>query len=185
MDDEAILSLFLQRQDAALSAAEAKYGRLCYRTAEGILHDPRDAEECVNDVWLRAWDAIPPQQPRSLSSWLVKVTRNLAITRLRSRTAEKRGGDQLPLLLEELAQCVPGAPDPQRVLESREISEHLNRFLSGLRQEERDVFVSRYFFAAPVAELAQKTGWTKGRINSMLQRTRRKLRDYLKEEGLW
>ena len=184
MDDQAILSLFRQRLDAALAETEAKYGKLCFRTAHNILDDPQDAEECVNDTWLHAWNAIPPEQPQKLSAWLAKVTRNLALSRLRRKTAEKRGGTQAPLVLDELAECLPGGTEPERELERGELAEAVNRFLSGLRREERDLFVARYFFAASHAELAERTGWSVGKIKSTLRRSRLKLQAQLKEEGL-
>ena len=185
MEDEGILLLYRQRQDRALLETQAKYGRLCFRVADGILSDARDAEECVNDTWFHAWNAIPPEWPARLSAWLARVTRNLAISRLRSRRAKKRGGDELPALLDELAECLPGGDDPQRVLESRELAETVDRFLEGLKKEERDLFVARYFFAAAPAVLQQRTGWSTGKIQSMLQRTRHKLKNYLQEEGIW
>ena len=184
MDDQAILSLFRQRQDRAIAETEAKYGKLCFRVADNILADARDAEECVNDTLLRAWNAIPPEQPGRLSAWLTRVTRNLAVSRLREKTAEKRGGTQIPLVLDELAECLSGGTEPERELERGELTEAVNRFLSGLKREERDLFVARYFFAASHAELAERTGWSVGKIKSTLRRSRLKLQAQLKEEGL-
>ena len=185
MEDETILLLFGQRQERALEETQAKYGRLCLRVADGILADARDAEECVNDTWLHAWESIPPERPARLSAWLARVTRNLAISRLRRRRALKRGGGELPALLDELAECLPGGEDPQSRLEARELSESVDGFLAGLKKEERDLFMARYFFAATTDELCRRTGWTGARIQSMLQRTRRKLKNYLIEEGVW
>ncbi len=184
MEDEAILRLYVQRQDAAIAETDAKYGRLCFRVADHILSNGQDAEECVNDTWLHAWNAIPPVWPKKLSVWLTRVTRNLAISTLRRRHAQKRGADLNALVLDELAECIPGESDPQRELERRELAAHLNRFLATLRQEERDIFVARYYFSTPVAELAARTGWTTGKINSMLQRLRRRLQAYLEEEQI-
>ena len=118
MEDDNILLLFSQRREQALTETQAKYGRLCSRVAEGILADVRDAEECVNDTWMHAWNAIPPERPVRLSAWLAKVTRNLALSRLRSRNALKRGGGEIPVLLEELAECIPGAEDPRKRLKA-------------------------------------------------------------------
>ena len=184
MEDEDILLLFSQRRESAIAETQSKYGRLCLRVADGILCDERDAEECVNDVWLRAWDAIPPERPERLSAWLAKVTRNLALSRLRSRNAQKRGGGELPAVLDELAECIPGGKDPQRTVEDRELSEYIDRFLASLGREERDLFTARYFFAAPISELRQRTGFTEAKLRSRLHRTRKKLKHYLKEEGL-
>ena len=184
MDDEAILTLYWQRQHAALEETAAKYGRLCYAVANNLLQSPEDAEECVNDTWLHAWNAIPPEKPRVFSAWLSRVTRNLAISRLRAAGAARRGGNEVSLVLDELAECIPGGTDPQRLVEQRELSEAVNRFLASLRREDRDVFVARYFYAASHVELSARTGWTVGKTKTVLRRTRLKLQSYLKEEGL-
>ena len=184
MDDTELIRLFASRTERAISETEQKYGIRCRRFAERILHNPEDAEECVNDVLLQAWNAIPPEQPGRLSAWLTRVTRNLAVSRLREKTAEKRGGTQIPLVLDELAECLSGGTEPERELERGELTEAVNRFLSGLKREERDLFVARYFFAASHAELAERTGWSVGKIKTTLRRSRMKLQAQLKEEGL-
>ena len=184
MDDEAILKMYAARHSRAADETAAKYGRLCFHVAMNILADERDAEECVNDTWMRAWNAIPPEHPSCLGGWLARVTRNLAVSRLRERHAEKRGGNTACLVLEELAECLPGSVDPQRELEQEELTRYINRFLSGLPPQERDVFVARVFFTASHKELSEKTGWSIGKVKTVLHRTRKKLRAYLKEEGL-
>ena len=184
MEDENILQLYFRRQEQALAETQAKYGRLCRRVAEGILADARDAEECVNDTWMHAWNAIPPERPARMAAWLAKVTRNLALSRLRSRNTLKRGGGEMHALLDELAECIPGGEDPQRTIEGRELSEHIDRFLSLLGREERNLFTARYFYAAPAKELAARTGTTEAAVSSRLLRIRRKLKNYLEEEGL-
>ena len=184
MDDEEILTLYRQRLPAALEETAKKYGRLCFSVADRILQNPEDSDECVNDTWLRAWNAIPPEQPRVFSAWLSRVTRNLAISRLRKVSAARRGGEEVPLVLDELSECIPGGTDPQRLLEQRELSAAVNRFLGSLKREERDAFVARYFYAASHAELSAATGWSVGKTKTVLRRTRLKLQTYLKEEGL-
>ena len=184
MDDEAILALYRQRQSSAITETDAKYGRLCFSVANNILNNREDSEECVNDTWLHAWNAIPPEWPKKLSAWLSRVTRNLAVSRFRAEHAAKRGGDELPLILDELAECVPGGTDPQQVLEQRELSDAVSRFLARLKPLDRDVFVARYFFAASHAELSTRTGWSVGKVKTVLHRTRLKLQKHLKEEGL-
>ena len=184
MDDEAILNLYRLRQAAALTETEAKYGRLCFCVADRILNSREDAEECVNDTWLHAWNAIPPEKPKLFSAWLSRVTRNLAISRLRKNRAARRGGAEIDLVLDELAECIPGGTDPQQVLEANELAEAVNRFLSTLKPLERDAFVARYFYAASLAELSARTGWTVGKTKTVLRRARLKLQTYLKEEGL-
>ena len=184
MDDEAILNLYRLRQAAALTETAAEYGRLCLCVADRILNSREDSEECVNDTWLHAWNAIPPEKPKLFPAWLSRVTRNLAISRLREVHAAKRGGSEVDLVLDELAECIPGGTDPQRVVEANELTEAVNRFLAGLKPLERDAFVARYFYAASLAELSARTGWTVGKTKTVLHQARLKLQTYLKEEGL-
>ena len=184
MDDEAILTLYRQRDSRAVAETEAKYGRLCLSVARNILLNREDSEECVNDTWLHAWNAIPPEWPLRFSAWLSRVTRNLAVSRLREVRAQKRGGDEIPLVLEELDECIPGKPDPQQAVEQKELLDAINRFLDGLDSAVRDVFVARYFYAASHSELSARTGWSVGKVKTVLRRTRLKLRNALKEEGL-
>ena len=184
MDDEAILNLYRLRQTAALTETEAKYGRLCFCVADRILNSREDSEECVNDTWLHAWNAIPPEKPRLFSAWLSRVTRNLAVSRLRETRAAKRGGAEIDLVLGELAECIPGGADPEKVLEARELTQAVNLFLATVKPPERNAFVARYFYTASHAELSVRTGWTVGKTKTVLRRTRLKLQTYLKEEGL-
>ena len=111
MDDQEIIARFFARDEEGLTAARARYEPYCAAVARSLLNDPRDQEECLSDTWLRAWNSIPPQRPRSLGAFLAKITRNLAINRLRDGNAQRRGGGQVPLALEELGECVsPRAP---------------------------------------------------------------------------
>ena len=129
-------------------------------------------------------DDEAPEKPKLFSAWLSRVTRNLAVSRLRETRAAKRGGAEIDLVLDELAECIPGGTDPQKVLEARELTQAVNRFLATLKPPERDAFVARYFYTASHAELSAHTGWTVGKTKTMLRRTRLKLQIYLKEEGL-
>ena len=183
MDDAAIVSLFWQRDERALAEAEQKYGSYCRHIARSILADEQDAEESLNDAWLAAWQSIPPQRPGRLGTYLGKLTRNLSISRLRSLSAQKRGGGEPALALEELAECLPGPNDPQQELEARDLARLLNRFVGSLPRRERDVFVARYYFLVPLEELSRRTGFGQSKLKSMLLRTRRKLQKLLKEEG--
>lgn len=184
MEDSEILDLYRQRSERAIAETAAKYGNYCGAIARRILQNEEDTEECLSDTWLHAWNAIPPEKPKLFSAWLSRVTRNLAISRLRETRAAKRGGAEIDLVLDELAECIPGGTDPQRVLEANELAEAVNRFLAALKPLERDAFVARYFYAASHAELSARTGWTVGKTKTVLRRARLKLQTYLKEEGL-
>ena len=183
MDDAAIVTLYWQRDERAIRETEQKYGSYCRSIARSLLSDEQDAEEILGDAWLRAWNSIPPQRPEKLSTYLGKLTRNLSLSRLRERQAQKRGGGELPLALEELADCVPGPGDPEEELEARELGRALRRFVKALPRRERDIFVSRYFFLAPLEKLSRKSGWSESKLKSMLFRTRKKLKKFLREEG--
>ncbi len=183
MEDAAIVALYWKRDEQAILESERKYGAYCRSIARNILSDRRDTEECLGDTWLRAWKSIPPRRPARLSTYLGKLTRNLALSRLREYSAQKRGGGEAALALEELSECLAAPGDPEEEVEARELALALNRFLSNLKKNERDVFVSRYYFLVPLEDLSRRTGYTESKLKSMLFRTRKKLKDFLQEEG--
>ena len=182
MEDEQILALFWQRDERAIAELDARYGAYCRRIALRILCSTEDAEETVSDVWLRAWNAIPPQKPRVLSAWLGRVTRNLSISRAREKQAQKRGG-QLELALEELSECIPAPFSTEGEAEARALEQSVAEFLRALEPGQRDVFLARYWYLASVEEICRKTGFSQSKVKSMLQRIRSRLRRYLQEEG--
>lgn len=182
MRDERIVELFWQRDEGAISASAEVYGAYCRSVAQNILNDSEDAEECVNDTWLRAWNAIPPQRPKRLRMFLAKITRNLALDRCKAREAGKRGGGETLLALEELGECV-GQPRVENTVFARELEAAVNRFVRGLPRRECNVFLRRYFFAEPVAEIGKKYGLSPNHVMVILSRTRKKLKAYLEKEG--
>ncbi len=183
MGDEQIIALYWDRNEEAIAASSACYGTYCRTIAEGILHSFQDAEECVNDTWLHAWNAIPPRKPSRLRLFFGKITRNLALSRYRQLHAEKRGGGQLPLVLDELAECAGGTADVETEAELHRLRECLHRFLEGLSQRELHLFLSRYFYLQEIPEIAARCGLSKNNVTVILSRTRKKLRDYLHKEG--
>ena len=182
MEDRQIIELFRQRSGDAVSEAADKYGAYCYSIADSILHSAEDAEECVNDTWLRAWNAIPPQRPRVLRLFLARITRNLAFDRFQARSAEKRGGGELDLALDELAECLGGA-DTEAEFEARELGQCIRQFVRALPEREGNILVRRYFFADPVAEIAKRYGLSENNVMVILSRTRKKLKAHLLKEG--
>ena len=185
MEDKKIVDLFWQRDESAIAAAAAKYGPYCKTIANNILHDVFDAEECVNDTYIRAWNSMPDQRPERLGHYLGKMTRWIALNRLDERRCKKRGGN-LPEALpyEELADCVSSDASTEDTVELRELCAAINRFLSTLPPVERQLFLARYWLAAPIVEIAEKFGFTQSKVKSQLMRTRNKLRKYLEVEGL-
>lgn len=184
MDDQEIIARFFARDEEGLTAARARYEPYCAAVARSLLTDPRDQEECLSDTWLLAWNAIPPQRPRSLGAFLAKITRNLAINRLRDGNAQRRGGGQVPLALEELRECVSPEGSPEGELDRQAAEEALNRFLDGLPPLQREVFLRRYWYLDSIEDIARRTGWSKSRVTTTLHRLRVRLRAHLIQEGI-
>ena len=184
MEDAAIVNLYWQRSDRAISETEKKYGRYCHSIAFHICGSGEDAEECVNDTYLRAWSRMPEERPNMLGTFLGRITRNLALDRIKASKAAKRGGGQTPLALEELEECIPGHSCPEAELEQKELEAVIGRFVAALPKTEKLVFVLRYFYLAPIDEIAEKLHFSSGKVKSMLFRSRRKLRAYLEKEDL-
>lgn len=183
MEDAQIVALYWARDEAALAESERKYGGYCRAIALGILESREDAAECVNDTWLRAWEAMPPRRPSRLDTFLGRLTRNLSLDRWRARRAQKRGGGQVALALHELEECLPSGDRPERELEARALAESLNRFLEALPREKRVLFIQRYWYLRPVEELAKAHGMRKNTAASTLFRLRTQLREHLEREG--
>ena len=183
MEDARIIDLYWQRDESAISETAAKYGKYLHSISYGILRNEEDAEECVSDTYAGAWQAMPPHRPSVLSAFLGKITRRISISLWRKRSAEKRGGGETALALDELEECVSGEGDAESEAERRELQEKLNAFLRALPLTERQVFLRRYWFMDPVADIAARFACSESRIKSMVYRTRKKLRAMLEEEG--
>ena len=156
MEDTAIIDLYWARSQQAISASEEKYGAYCHTIARRILDREEDAEECVNDTWLRAWNAMPPQRPGVLSAFFGKLTRNLSLDRWRRLKAAKRGGSQVEIALHELEDCLPDRRRPDENLEAGETAALISAFLRRQRPEDRVLFVRRYFHLETLDELARQ-----------------------------
>lgn len=183
MEDNAILDLYFSRSEQAIVETDQKYGGFCYSIAYQILCNREDSEESVSDTYLSAWNAIPPTRPGIFSSFLGKITRNLSLDRWRRRSAAKRGGGEVPLALEELEQCVGDGETPEQAYQRKELEVSINRFLDRLPATERNMFLCRYWYLDSVGEIADIFGFTTAKVNSMLYRTREKLRRHLEKEG--
>lgn len=183
MEDTEIVALYWARDESAVAESETKYGGYCRAIALGILESREDAAECVNDTWLRAWEAMPPRRPSRLDTFLGRLTRNLSLDRWRALRAQKRGGGQTELALHELEECLPAAGRPESEVETGELTESLNRFLEALPREKRVLFIQRYWYLRPVEELAALHGMRKSTAASTLFRLRAELREHLEREG--
>lgn len=183
MEDKQIVAWYWQREERAITASEEKYGPVCRSVSYNILQSRPDAEECVNDTWLAAWNAMPPHRPARLAAFLGKLTRNLSFNRYKARRADRRGGGQLPLVLDELGECVSGREDVEDEVDRKELAAAIGQFLSALPARSRDLFVRRYWYADSIAAIAQRYGRTEGSVAMDLSRTRGKLKTYLTERG--
>ena len=184
MDDAGIVSLYWERNEQAIEESESKYNGYCHAIAYRILTDHEDADESVNDTWLAAWESMPPHRPSVLATYLGKITRRISLNRWRDSSRDKRGGGEISLSLDELAECVPGRQNVELTMELAELTAAVNRFLAGLPAVERDVFVCRYWFLASLREISEKFDFSESKTKSMLFRTRKKLLTYLEKEGL-
>lgn len=184
MDDRSIIALYFQRSEEAISQTAAKYGNYCFSIARNLLPSREDAQEAVNDTYLGAWNAIPPHNPNSLAAFLGKITRRISINRYLAARTAKRGGGEVELALEELADCIPSPVSVEQEIEGAELAALLNRFVRELPETDRRVFVLRYWYLKPVADIAEELGFTQSKVKSMLYRARNKLRAILKKEGI-
>lgn len=183
MDDERIVDLYWLRREEAIDATAEKYGAFCYTIANNILYNHQDAEECVNDTYLQAWNAMPPHRPNCLRTFLGKLTRNLSFNRYKFNTAKKRGGGEMALVLEELQGCVSGSEDVLLELERKACVEAINAFLQTLPQRSRSIFLCRYWYTDSVDSIARRFHMSPGAVSMTLNRLRSKLRRYLTERG--
>lgn len=184
MDDKRIIELYNERSETAISETAEKYGKYCYTIAYHILYNEEDSEECVNDTYLRAWEAIPPQCPNKLSAFLGKITRNLALNRYKYYVREKRGHGQTTLVLDELQECVPASNNTAQAVEEKLLVEVLNRFLYSLPKEKRIMFVRRYWYLSSIQEIADDFGVSQSKVKMTLLRIRNKLKLVLEKEGV-
>ena len=180
MEDNKIIDLYFARDEAAIRETSYKYGGYCTAVAKNILLSREDAEECVNDTWLRAWNSMPPARPNILSLFLAKITRNLAIDRYRERFTEKRGRGEIWVCLDELTEC---AGSGENFCDSVELKEILNLFLKELEQQRREIFMLRYWYMLPVKTIAARLGISSGAVKMSLRRTREALKRFLLSKG--
>ena len=185
MEDAQIIALYWQRSGEAIRASEEKYGAYCFTVADRIVENHEDAEECVSDTWLRAWNAMPPERPDYLRMFFAAITRNLSLDRLKARLSAKRGGGQTALALEELTECVSGSPQVEDSVIAAELSSSVNRFLSTLSENARGIFLRRYFFLESASEIAERYAMRPNAVSVSLHRTRQALRDHLRREGFF
>lgn len=182
MEDFQIIDLYFARNERAIEETADKYGHLCFRIAHNILYSIEDTKECVNDTYLCAWNTIPPQKPNNFMAFLCKITRNLSLKRLDYRRAQKRN-PELILSLEELETVLPD-DQIQREINDEDIGAAISRFLKTEPEERRNVFIRKYWFCDSIQSISKRYAFSEGKVKSMLHRSRNRLKDYLKKEGI-
>ena len=184
MEDTEIIALYFARSEDAIVQTARKYGDFCRMLAGNILRNASDRDECVQDAYYKAWQTIPPERPQSLRAYLACLTRSISLSRWRKEHAEKRGGKQYLLSLDELAECLPCSEDPAAIVDRLTLTDTLNRFLAGLPELDRRFFLQRYWYFRAVKEIAQDCGVGESRVKVSLHRSRKQLQQLLEQEGI-
>ena len=182
MEDFKIIDLYFARNELAITETSNKYGRLCFSISHNILYNTEDSEECVNDTYLSAWKTIPPKKPNNFMAFICKITRNLSLKRLDYNMAQKRN-PELIVSFEELEAVLSDNQIKENV-ENQDISTAISKFLRNESADNRNVFLRKYWFCDSVKSISEKYGFSEGKVKSMLHRTRNRLKDYLKKEGI-
>ena len=184
LDDSEILDLYVRRSEEAIIHTAEKYERYCHSIAYNILTSNEESDECVNDTYFRAWNAIPPNIPQRLAAFLGKITRNLALNRYEKRKAAKRGTGQIELALSELEECVDMQSDVENESNRRLLTEAVNRFLAEQTKEKCEIFVQRYWYLMSIKQISEQSGTKENQIKSVLFRMRAELKEHLKKKDL-
>ncbi len=184
MQDLQIISLYFERDEQAIVETNRKYGSYCFAIANNILQNQEDSEECVNDTWLRTWNSIPPARPNHLKLFLAKITRNLSFDKYKAKHSQKRGDGELPLVLDELEFCVADSSDVEGELIAKEMEQKVLSFVQNLAEQERNIFLRRYFYVESIGEIAKRYNLKENNVSVILSRTRQKLQQELRKEQL-
>ena len=185
MFDDEIIGLCFLRDEKAIDKISEKYGAYCKKVAENVLRNSEDAEECFNSALFDFWNCVPPNKPDNLRIFLAKITRNLALNKLREKNTEKRGGNENSAVFEELSECIPSGESVEERFIAKELGESINNFAKNLPERERNIFIRRYFFMETADEIGKRYAVSAGNVGVILHRVRRKLRKHLEKEGFF
>lgn len=184
MDDEKIIALFFRRSEQALKQLDIKYGKICHTLSYNILNDRQDAEECVNDAYLGAWNAIPPTKPNPLQAYICKIVRNISLKLYYRKKAAKRNSIY-EIAMQELEAYLPAPNTVETEIDARELARTIESFLDTLNEENCVIFMRRYWFSDTYAEIAQRVGISEKNVSVRLTRIRKQLKEYLIERGVY
>lgn len=183
MEDSEIIALYFARDERAIAETDSRYRSYCGKIASNILQNSEDAAEAVNETYMRVWESIPPEKPRILSAFIGRITRNICLSRLRFLNAEKRGSGRAELVYEELSEGICSENDVEKEFDAKELASRINSFLRLQKENDRRVFICRYWYFESVEEISERFGFSKSKVKSILFRMRKKLSEQLKEEG--
>ena len=184
MEDSKIVDLYWDRNEEAIVCTQQKYGAYLLKIARNILSDKQDSEECVNDTYLAAWNSIPENRPKNLSSYLGRIVRQISIDVFRKKNSLKRGGSEYILSYSELEEDVSGGTDPLKEIETGELAESVSAYLRTLNERDREMFIRRYYYFDSIKEIAAGCGISQSNAKTRLFRLRKDLKEYLRKEGL-
>ena len=182
MDDLQIIELYFARDEHAIKETDRKYGKLCFQVAKNLLFNNEDSEECVNDTYLTVWNKIPPTRPNNFIAFICKITRNLSLKRLEVSNAMKRSAGTI-ISMSELEKALPDqciAPD----VEDEELGKLISAFLWSEKALDRNVFLRKYWFFDSISDIAERYSMNENSVKSMLFRSRNRLREFLRKEGI-
>ena len=185
MEDREIIELFNCRSETAVKAASEKFGRLCRKIIFNILKNKEDCEECENDTYMKLWNTIPPQQPKRLTAYIARIAKNTALSKYRDQHREKRGGNEIDLVFDELSELTPSSHSTEALTENREAVQAVNEFLGQLPKEKRVIFVRRYWYCHSIKDIAESLNITPSNASAILSRTKSALKDFMKERGFY
>lgn len=183
MKDQEIIALYWKRDESAIKETKQKYEPYLFKIAQNILNDSRDSEECINDTYLKAWNSMPPHSPLNLPLYLAKITRECSIDRWRHKKSLKRRYSEYAHSLSEMEECIGNETAGKEIIDLQLLKETIESFLNSLSKEERCIFIERYYYMDPVAEIAKHHAFSVSKTKSLLYRLRNKLRQHLKKEG--
>lgn len=183
MTDNEIIELFFSRKEQAINELDSKYGKACYSLSYSIVGSKQDAEECVSDSYLGVWNTIPPNRPNILKAFVLKIVRNISLSRYRENTAIKRNS-AFDTPLHELEESLCTANTTEEMILEAELTELINNFLSKLSKQNRILFMRRYWFCDSYAEISARTGLSEKNISVRLTRIKNQLRVYLNNKGV-
>lgn len=183
IDDEEIIDLFFERDQQGIRELDRKYGKICHNLSYNIVNSRQDAEECVNDAYLGAWNAIPPARPNPLLSYIVKIVRNISLKIYWRKAAAKRNSIYT-VAMQEIEACIADQKTVEDEVGARELARIIESFLDTLTAKERVIFMRRYAYIDTYADIANRVGISEKNVSVRLTCIRQKMKQYLTERGL-